>query len=176
MKPKLRPQKELLFEGLDKDGYSAIFKKLYYHLYSNGKSSRAEAIIEDLSKILLIKLATKNKNIDKAVKSFLESDNDANESLLNEFTLRYPKLADSLGKFTLDSNSIRMCFLELEELDINEAPSHIIGDAFQSLIGPTLRGDKGQFFTPKSIVSAMVEIVNPEPNHKIVDPDRKSVV
>jgi type I restriction enzyme M protein len=170
LKCKIEPQKELLFEGLNKDGYNTIFKKMYYHLYSNGKSSRAEAIIEDLSKILLIKLATKNKNVGKAVKAFLKSDSEANESLLIEFTKLYPQLSDSLGEFSLNSSSIRMCFLELEDLDMNTAPSHIIGDAFQSLIGPTLRGDKGQFFTPKSMVSAMVEIANPDSDSKIIDP------
>lgn len=170
MKSKIQPQKELLFEGLNKDGYNTIFKKMYYHLYSNGKSSRAEAIIEDLSKILLIKLATKNKNVEKAVKTFLKNDSEANESLLTEFTKLYPQLSDSLGEFSLNSSSIRMCFLELEDLDMNTAPSHIIGDAFQSLIGPTLRGDKGQFFTPKSMVSAMVEIANPDSDFKIIDP------
>jgi len=170
MKNKIKPQKELMFEGVSKEGYNTIFKKMYYHLYSNSKSSRAEAIIEDLSKILLIKLATKNKNVDKAVKTFLTNNSDANESLLSEFTKLYPQLSESLGEFSLNSSSIRMCFLELEDLDINTAPSHIIGDAFQSLIGPTLRGDKGQFFTPKSMVSAMVEIVNPNIDSKIIDP------
>jgi type I restriction enzyme M protein len=170
MKKQISSQKEILFEGINKDGYSAIFKRLYFHLYSNSKSSRAETIIEDLSKILLIKLATSNKDIDKVVKSFLKSEDDANESLIPKFSSYYPQLSESLSRFTLDSSSIRICFQELEDLDINDAPSHIIGDAFQSLIGPTLRGDKGQFFTPKSVVSAMVEIVNPEQNCKIVDP------
>lgn len=170
MKKLITPQKELLFDGLGKEGYNTIFKKLYYHLYSNGKSSRAEAIIEDLSKILLIKLATKNKKVEQVVKIFLKSEKEANESLIKEFTSLYPQLSESLGEFTLNSDSIRMCFQELEDLDINDAPSHIIGDAFQSLIGPTLRGDKGQFFTPKSIVSSMVEIANPGSNCKIIDP------
>jgi len=170
MRNKAAQPKELLFEGVSKDGYNSIFKKLYFHLYSNSKSSRAEAIIEDLSKILLIKLATRNPAIDKVVKTFLKSQQEANESLIPQFTKYYPKLSESLSKFGLGSDSIRMCFQELEDLDIDEAPSHIIGDAFQSLIGPTLRGDKGQFFTPKSIVSAMVEIINPKKDSKIVDP------
>ena len=170
MKKNITPQKKLLFDGVTKDGYNSVFKKLYYHLYSNSKSSRAESIIEDLSKILLIKLSTKNKRIENAVKLFLLNQESANDNLLKEFHSYYPKLVTSLTEFTLDSNSIRVCFEELEDLDINDAPSHIIGDAFQSLIGPTLRGDKGQFFTPKSIVSAMVEIVKPANDFKIVDP------
>lgn len=163
-------QKELLFEKPDRKDYTMLFKKLYYHLYSNGESSRAETIIEDLSKILFIKLATNNKQIANSVKLFLKTNVEANDSLIRDFATFYPQLAEDLGTFTLASSSIRMCFQELEDLDIHQAPSHIIGDAFQSLIGPTLRGDKGQFFTPKSIVSAMVDIINPKATDKIVDP------
>lgn len=170
MKKQNTVQKEFLFEKPNRKDYSTLFKKLYYHLYSNGKSSRAEAIIEDLSKILFIKLATDNEQIAASVKAFLASDLEANDSLLPIFSSFYPQLSESLGDFTLSSHSIKMCFQELEDLDIHQAPSHIIGDAFQSLIGPTLRGDKGQFFTPKSIVSAMVEIVNPKATDKIIDP------
>jgi type I restriction-modification system DNA methylase subunit len=50
---------------------------------------------------------------------------------------------------------------ELDHLDLSIAPAHILGEAFQALIGPRLRGDKGQFFTPKSLVRAMVRIVAP---------------
>ena len=163
-------QKELTFESRNTADYNAVFKKLYYHLYSNGKSSRAETIIEDLSKILFIKLASHNEKIARSVQSFLETNVEANDSLLLDFANFYPQLAESLGQFTLASSSIRMCFQELDNLDITQAPSHIIGDAFQSLIGPTLRGDKGQFFTPKSIVAAMVEIIDPQLCDKIVDP------
>ena len=34
-----------------------VFRRIYYHLYSNSKASRAELIIEDLSLLLLCKLA-----------------------------------------------------------------------------------------------------------------------
>ena len=37
-------------------------------------------------------------------------------------------------------------------------------------MGPRLRGDKGQFFTPRSLVRAMVEIVAPKPDESVLDP------
>jgi type I restriction enzyme M protein len=170
MRSKVNNQKQLSFLESNKEDYNSIFKKLYYHLYSNSRSSRAETIIDDLSKILLLKLASTNEMIDISIREFVNSKSDANDSLLKDFFAHYPNLKDSLSKFELESNAIRTCFIELDNIDIKNAPSHIIGDAFQSLIGPTLRGDKGQFFTPKSIVSAMVEIAKPDSDVKIVDP------
>ncbi|WP_354584261.1 N-6 DNA methylase [Hymenobacter sp. UYCo722] len=163
-------QPQLAFETEPKESYTSLFKRMYFNLYTNSQSSRAETIIEDLSKILLIKLASKAKKVASLIQEFVSSEQEANELLLPSFIKLYPKIADSLNEFRLSSASIRLCFKELESVNINNAPSHIIGDAFQSLIGPTLRGDKGQFFTPKSIVSAMVEIVAPGLNDKIVDP------
>jgi type I restriction enzyme M protein len=37
-------------------------------------------------------------------------------------------------------------------------------------MGPRLRGDRGQFFTPKSLVRAMIEVLNPAMESKVVDP------
>ena len=50
------------------------------------------------------------------------------------------------------------------------APSHIIGDAFQAIIGPRIRGHKGQFFTPIELVESMVRIVNAQNHSVIIDP------
>ena len=43
--------------------YNKTFKTLYYDLYSNGNSSRAERIVSDVTKLLLCKLACENADI-----------------------------------------------------------------------------------------------------------------
>ena len=53
---------------------------------------------------------------------------------------------------------------------MSNAPSHIIGDAFQAIIGSRIRGDKGQFFTPKELVECMVRIMKITSNSVIIDP------
>ena len=45
-----------------------------------------------------------------------------------------------------------------------------VGDAFEVFIGPGLRGEKGQFFTPRGVVRMTIEMLNPKPNEKIIDP------
>ena len=72
-------------------------------------------------------------------------------------------------KFQLSVTNITFVMNKLNEVTLSQAPSHII-DAFQSIIGPRIRGDKGQFFTPKELVECMVSIVAPSSSSVIVDP------
>ncbi|MGH3922871.1 MAG: HsdM family class I SAM-dependent methyltransferase, partial [Pseudonocardiaceae bacterium] len=44
------------------------------------------------------------------------------------------------------------------------------GMAYQELVGANLRGDRGQYFTPRSAVDLMVEILDPRENEVILDP------
>ena len=46
----------------------------------------------------------------------------------------------------------------------------VISEGFQAFWGPKLRGEKGQFFTPRNVVKMCVEILDPKPKQKIIDP------
>lgn len=46
----------------------------------------------------------------------------------------------------------------------------MISEAFQSFWESGLRGEKGQFFTPRNVVRICVDILAPKPGEKIIDP------
>ena len=145
------------------------FKRLYYHLYTNSNSSRAERIISDLSKLLLIKACMSNEN-ESEINEFLHGNSSANQVLFPILKSQFPDSLDDQDRFSLDDNALRYGLSAISNLDLKEAPAHILGDAFQALMGPRLRGDKGQFFTPKTLVRAMVEIVDPRSDSVVIDP------
>ncbi len=147
-----------------------IFKRIYYHLYSNSNASRAEAIIEDLSLLLLAKLSADQRGQRAVIESFVAGRGDANSVLLPLLTSAFPKLLGTGQRFVLDDTSLRRSLGEMADLDLSRAPAHLIGEAFQALIGPRLRGEKGQFFTPKSLVQAMIQILDPRPSERVLDP------
>lgn len=147
-----------------------VFKKIYYHLYSNSKVSRAELIIEDLSLLLLTKLSAETNVGQAALTSYLAGKGTAESVLLPLLRHSYPELLGVGQTFALSDTSLRMALSELSELDLSNAPAHTLGEAFQALIGPRLRGERGQFFTPKSVVRAMVEILDPKPGEHVCDP------
>ncbi|HAA32310.1 MAG TPA: N-6 DNA methylase, partial [Cyanobacteria bacterium UBA8553] len=143
---------------------------LYYHLYSNSRASRAERIISDLSNLLLCKIAGDRHGEGAGLEQFLDSKGTANELLLPILLKAFPHLVGEDEKFSLEDEVLRYGLQELAPLSFQSAPAHILGEAFQALIGPNLRGDKGQFFTPKSLVKAIVAVLNPPLCAKVVDP------
>lgn len=147
-----------------------IFKRIYYHLYSNSNASRAEAIIEDLSLLLLAKLSADQRGHRAVIENFVAGRGEANSILLPLLTSAFPKLLGTGQRFALDDVSLRRSLSEMADLDLSKAPAHLIGEAFQALIGPRLRGEKGQFFTPKSLVQGMVQILDPKPGERVLDP------
>ncbi len=101
---------------------------------------------------------------------FVNGDSTANEALLPLLRREHPDLLDADDKFTIGDEPIRAALAELAGLHLTDAPAHLLGEAFQALMGPRLRGDRGQFFTPRSLVAAMVRVVAPKPGERILDP------
>ena len=92
------------------------------------------------------------------------------KELLRMLKEKYPQSCEQYDDFSLSDGDIAVVLNTLSNISLLDAPSHIIGDAFQAIIGPRIRGDKGQFFTPKELVECMVRIVNPQNQSVIIDP------
>ncbi|MDP2882279.1 MAG: N-6 DNA methylase [Azonexus sp.] len=164
-------QLQLKIESSNSSDYFDAFRKLYYHLYSNSNASRAERIIGDLSKLLLVSLCKgKDSAHGQKVDDYLSGAGSANTLLLPILKTNYSGVFGPDDKFHLDDTSLRYGLSAIAHLDLHEAKSHLLGDAFQALIGPNLRGDKGQFFTPRSIVRCMIAVLSPKAGSKVVDP------
>lgn len=143
--------------------YQECFKNIYYYLYSNGNSSRAERIVSDITKVLLCKLMIEKKKK-------IDADKIEVKELLKELKGNYPSAFEQFDDFAMSDGDLKTVLTMLSNINLSEAPAHIIGDAFQAIIGPTIRGDKGQFFTPKSLVKCMINIIEPKDGEVIMDP------
>lgn len=178
MKPKRKKTNEKGQQLLQITDYSPggvqnlaeTFRRLYYRLYSNSSASRAERIFENLATILLLKFCLDKQDDESELKEFLSGKRTA-DSMLKEFLPKHlPKVTAFTFALSISDESVREAMIELAPLDLSVAPAHVLGEAFQALIGPRLRGDKGQFFTPKSLVKAMVRILAPKAEESVFDP------
>jgi len=44
------------------------------------------------------------------------------------------------------------------------------GRAYEEIVGSNLRGDRGEFFTPRNICKMAVEMLDPGQKHVVLDP------
>lgn len=45
----------------------------------------------------------------------------------------------------------------------------IKGKAYEEIVGANLRGDRGEFFTPRNVMQMVVEMINPTIDEKVLD-------
>jgi type I restriction enzyme M protein len=51
-----------------------------------------------------------------------------------------------------------------------DADLDVIDAAFEYMINPEQKGDKGQYFTPRPVVKMCVKMLNPKPEERVLDP------
>jgi len=51
-----------------------------------------------------------------------------------------------------------------------KSDADVLGAAFEIMINPGMKGDKGQYFTPRHVVNMCIEILNPKDGETIFDP------
>lgn len=59
---------------------------------------------------------------------------------------------------------------ELQKYNLSTTSDDVKGIAFEKFLGKTFRGELGQFFTPRTIVDFMVELLDPQEGEIICDP------
>ena len=64
-------------------------------------------------------------------------------------------------KINLREISFEQIVKELEIYNLTTTSSDVKGIAFEKFLGRTLRGELGQFFTPRTLVNFMVDVLDP---------------
>ncbi|MGH3696591.1 MAG: methylation-associated defense system DNA methyltransferase MAD2 [Pseudonocardiaceae bacterium] len=90
-------------------------------------------------------------------------------SLFDETKRRYP-LFSARDELTLSDRALAFLVGELAPYDLTNTDIDAKGIAYQELVGANLRGDRGQYFTPRSAVELMVEILDPQEGEVVLDP------
>lgn len=70
----------------------------------------------------------------------------------------------------LDAATLAEVDRELSALDLDDPRSDPIGDAYEVFTAAATRGVEGQFFTPQTAVRALVDLVDPRPGERVIDP------
>jgi type I restriction enzyme M protein len=152
-----------------------IFKVIYYHLYTNSNLPRAERLGGEMIRLIFCKIYDEIHN-DKDLKfkaGAQEIDERVAErvkGLFEKVKKEYQDVFEGDEKLVLDAKSIAYVVSQLQNYSLLKTDKDAVGDAFEVFIGPALRGEKGQFFTPRNVVRLCVEMLDPKPDERVIDP------
>ncbi len=155
-----------------------LFARIRDYLAGNVTGiTRDETLAQELINLLFCKIYDENNTsndeillfrIDKGEKE--DAVKERVNKLFNKVKEEYHDVFSSKDEITLDSKSLFYILNELQEYSITSSSREVIGEAFETFIGPALRGGEGQFFTPKNVVDMTLNILNPKIGDTILDP------
>ena len=159
---------------------SAVFEECHNYIYAN-EGMLKDKIFHEMVKLIIIKLhdeKSAKQSVNFGVTASEYKAIVANKS--DEFMSRLSQLFTSIknhyrGFFTDDKFKLKPLTLayivgRLQYINLTKTSGDIKGEAFQTFVNRHQRGDRGEFFTPHPIVRLAVEMIDPKPNEKIIDP------
>jgi type I restriction enzyme M protein len=92
------------------------------------------------------------------------------EELFTEVKKQYKNIFRGNEEITLSDRALAFIVSELAKYDFTRTDVDAKGVAYQELVGVNLRGDRGQYFTPRGVVKMVVEMLDPKENETLLDP------
>jgi type I restriction enzyme M protein len=90
--------------------------------------------------------------------------------LFAEVKATYPNIFSGGDEIRLSDRALAFMVSELAKYDFTRTEVDAKGAAYQEIVGTNLRGDKGQYFTPRGVVKLAVEMLDPQEHERVLDP------
>ncbi len=92
------------------------------------------------------------------------------EPLFKEVKKKYSSIFRGNEEITLSDRALAFMVSELAKYDFGRTDVDAKGAAYQEIVGTNLRGDRGQYFTPRGAIKLMVQMLDPKPDERVLDP------
>jgi len=80
------------------------------------------------------------------------------------------EIFDEGEQLKLRGDALKLCASALEPFSLAHTDLEVVDAAFEYLINPEQKGQKGQYFTPRPVVKMAVRMLNPQEGEKVIDP------
>jgi type I restriction enzyme M protein len=151
-----------------------LFSRMYYHLYGNGPLKREENIAIEVIKMLFCKIMDEINPDElcefRATPSELTSV-EGKKAIRKRIDGLYQKLLQDpdFGEMfkgesiEYDNDWVAYIVSELQGIALmhEETNTDALGDAYEILLPSALKGESGQFFTPREIVRFAMDVISP---------------
>lgn len=151
-------------------------ERIRAYVAANGRGmTRDEVILEELTKLLHAKVHDETTS-QHTRRAFCVRAGESETSLRKRIdSLLEAAAASRHGgsawkPLDLDDGCLRFAVETLQTRQLSGADRDVVGEAYESLIFPSLRGGQGQFFTPKNVARCIAELLDVPTRAKVIDP------
>lgn len=160
------------------DNLLFVFKTCHNHIYANDGLQKQPAFFE-LLKVIFCKIEDE-RNIPDPLEFYATSKERNNPDGQLTVKKRISKIFDRVKKkqgkifepneeIKLVPRSLSYIVSELQKYSLLNTNIDIKGKAYEEIVGANLRGDRGEFFTPRNIMKMVVEMINPTTHERVLD-------
>ena len=160
------PARESLVPASDLKG---IFQRCHNYIYTNSGFQSAEAFYE-LQKLIFCKtldeessdgplgftIGPRERTSTSAQRRLME---ERLIPLFNRVRNQYPFIFDEHDTIKLDPRTTAYVVAEIQNYSLNDTRTDVKGAAYEELVGANLRGDRGQYFTPRNVCDMAVKMI-----------------
>ena len=82
----------------------------------------------------------------------------------------WKQIFDDGETLKLKGDALKLCCAALEPYSLAHTDLDAVDAAFEYLINPEQKGQKGQYFTPRPVVKMAVKMLNPQEGEMVIDP------
>lgn len=143
------------------------------------KAHEGASVFEEIFKLIFAKLYDERRNLknDDSPAVFrvgvFEAAEDARIRIANLFSdakEQWKGVFDDGDTILLTDESLAFCVSALQKVYLLKSDADILGSAFEVMINPNMKGDKGQYFTPRHVIKMCIDVLDPQQNETIFDP------
>lgn len=172
-----RPTRKSLRNASD-DNLLFVFKTCHNHIYVNDGMQKQPAFFE-LLKVIFCKIEDE-RAIPAPLEFYTTSEERSNpdgqltvqkriSKIFQKVKKRHGKIFDANDEIKLTPRSLAYIVSELQKYSLLNTNIDIKGKAYEEIVGANLRGDRGEFFTPRNVMKMVVEMINPQIDEKVLD-------
>lgn len=83
---------------------------------------------------------------------------------------KYPTIFKSNERLEMTGATLAYLVSEMQQYSLLDSSVDVKGVAYEEIVGSNLRGDRGEFFTPRNACRMAVKMLNPQPSELVLDP------
>ena len=168
----------LLLRAATGDNLLLAFKRCHNYITGNSGMHKQEAFTE-LLKVIFCKIEDERKLGDLRfyVTSSERKTTDGQlrckrriGRIWDEVKAKFPKIFKTTEEIELKNEVLSYIVAQVQGFSFLDSDVDVKGVAYEEIVGDNLRGDRGEFFTPRNACRMAVNVLDPGPDKHIIDP------